>query len=106
MDRASENDTNQKEYQCTHCGKIGTKISRSKILLKKSKRENEEKKIYKERFQQHSWTLHCKSFMNNLEDPMKMNVGHFKRFKRHHHALENGPCQGYRDEINQDSKTL
>lgn len=44
--------------------------------------------------------------MNNLEDPMKMNVGHFKRLKRHHHALENGPCQGYRDEINQDSKTL
>jgi DNA-directed RNA polymerase subunit RPC12/RpoP len=44
MDRTSENDMNQKEYQCTHCGKIGTKISRSKILLK-SKRENEKKYI-------------------------------------------------------------
>jgi hypothetical protein len=43
MDITSENDMNQKEYQCTHCGTIGTKISRSKILLK-SKREKE--KIY------------------------------------------------------------
>jgi hypothetical protein len=44
--------------------------------------------------------------MNSLEDPMKMNVGHFKRLKRHHHSLENGPSEGYRHEINQDSKTL
>jgi uncharacterized membrane protein YvbJ len=44
MDRTSENDMNHKEYQCTHCGKIGTKISRSKISLK-SKREKE-KNIY------------------------------------------------------------
>lgn len=102
MDTKSENDMNQKEYQCTHSGKIGTKISRSKILLK-SKREKEKIKI-KAIFQQHAWTFYCKTFMNNLEDPM--NVGHFKRLKRHHHALENGPCQGYRDEINQDSKTL
>jgi hypothetical protein len=29
--------------------------------------------------------------MNNLEDPIEMNVGHFKRLKRHHHSLENEP---------------
>jgi DNA-directed RNA polymerase subunit RPC12/RpoP len=52
MDRTSENDMNQKEYQCTHCGKIGTNISRSKILLK-SKREKEKENI-KTIFQQHS----------------------------------------------------
>jgi len=52
MDTRSENDMNQKEYQCTDCGKIGTKISMSKILLK-SKREKEKIKI-KTIFQQHA----------------------------------------------------
>jgi DNA-directed RNA polymerase subunit RPC12/RpoP len=52
MDRTGENDMNQKEYQCTNCGKNGTNISRSKILLK-SKREKE-KNYIKAIFQQHS----------------------------------------------------